>query len=90
MPIIPFARTYTAKRFSVTNPAGEFLASGTLDGFVDFAMPRPGGSTYPLTTTEARSIATALLSAVDDVDAHCLRDLDAYLMLAEPTAPKRA
>lgn len=65
-------RTYCAKLFV----AGPFKMAGTLDGYVDFAVP---GRTYQLSLDEARALIAALNSAVADVQANCLYDKDALL-----------
>ena len=77
MPVIPLIRTYSAKGFALDTPYGKFQMSGTLDGFVDVAVPH--GNTYPLTLEETRALAASLLQAADDVEKHCLGDRDALL-----------
>jgi hypothetical protein len=66
-------RTYSAKAFR----ACDFQLSGTLDGYIDFAVPERG--TYVLSLDEARALIAALNSAVEDVRANCLYDRDALL-----------
>lgn len=68
-------QTYVAKLFA----AAGFQMSGTLDGFIDFAAPRPGGLTHQLTLHQARALASNLLSAVSDVEKNCLYDRDTLL-----------
>lgn len=70
-------RTFRAKAFEVSWENASFKVSGTLDGFVDFAVP--GGGTYPLSPDEARSLAIALNGSARDVEANCLHDKDALL-----------
>ena len=70
-------KTYTAKQFSVCINGNTFLISGTLDGFIDFALPK--GGTYQLTLDEARILVASLNSAVEDVFKNCLYDRDALL-----------
>lgn len=65
-------RTYTAKLFE----AGSHKVAGTLDGFIDLAMP---GCTYQLSIQEAEELATALSGAIADVKANCLYDRDPLL-----------
>jgi hypothetical protein len=78
MSILRFERkTYTAKLFGV--PIGDgFKLAGTLDGFIDFAVPERG--TYQLTLDEARAMVAALTGAIEDVKANCLYDRDALLL----------
>ncbi len=72
------SRTYRARLVEV--PCGDvaFKLAGTLDGFIDFAMPG-GGGTYSLSTAEAENLATALLRVICDVKINCLYDRDALL-----------
>lgn len=75
-------RTYIAKQFEVA--VGElseqardgFKISGTLDGYIDFAVTR---ATYQLSLDEARALAAALNGAIRDVTANCLYDHDVLL-----------
>ena len=78
MSVIPFQRkSYEAKRFDAPVGCAKFEIAGTLDGFIDFALPSRG--TYQLTLDEARAIVAALNSAIDDVKANCLYDRDPLL-----------
>ena len=67
------ARTYTARLFM----ACEFKVSGTLDGYIDFAVPN--GKTFPLSPDEVVMLVTALNGALEDVRANCLYDRDVFL-----------
>lgn len=51
--------------------------SGTLDGYIDFALP--AGITYQFTPGELRALMAAMAGAVDDVQRNCLYDRDALL-----------
>lgn len=80
MSVVSFpARTYTAKLFRVPVSGHDFLISGTLDGYLDFALPNAG--TYQLSIAEARSLVAALNGAVCDITENCLYDRDALLAL---------
>jgi hypothetical protein len=65
-------RTYTAKLFEVE----DFKVAGTLDGYLDLALP---GGTYQISPTKALALAAALRAAVEDVRANCLYDNDVLL-----------
>ncbi len=71
------ARTFTAKQFESQWEIKLFRLSGTLDGFIDFAVPEAG--TYPLSLDEAKSLISALSEAVADVQANCLYEHDVLL-----------
>jgi hypothetical protein len=79
--LIELVRTFKAKLFQVPWETEHFKVVGTLDGFIDLAVPH--GGTYPLSLDEARSLATALSDAISDVKEHCLYERDA---LAAPPA----
>jgi hypothetical protein len=70
-------RTYVAREFCCKWESKTFKISGTLDGFIDFAVPDMG--TFPLSPTEARAMANALLGAVEDVEKRCLYDADSLI-----------
>lgn len=74
-------RTYRAKPFR----AGDFLLSGTLDGYIDFALPECG--TYQLSLDEARALIAALNGAICDVRDNCLYDRDVLLEKDIPIFP---
>lgn len=83
--VLPFQRrSYEAKAFRWVSDSMDAVLSGTLDGFIDFAlssgMPRVGMGTHTLTCDEARALAAALLSAAEDVQACCLFDRDPLLV----------
>ncbi|HEY3620711.1 MAG TPA: hypothetical protein VGK96_28240 [Candidatus Sulfotelmatobacter sp.] len=74
MMVIAFPpRTYSAKSFV----AGCFQVSGTLDGYIDLAIPE--GGTYVLDIDEVKVLRDALTGALDDVRANCLYERDALL-----------
>lgn len=73
MIVTPMRRTYTAKLFE----AAGFKTAGTLDGYVDLAVPQ--GGTYQLTLDEALLLIAALHGVVSDIRANCLYDRDALL-----------
>lgn len=61
-------REYKAKLFRVCLEDGEFLASGTLCGHIDFAVPLGSRSkTFILSPDEAKGIAKMLINAASDV-----------------------
>lgn len=60
---------------------------GTLDGYIDFAIPR--GKTFQLSLGEARAMIAALQGAVADVQANCLYDRDTLLVKAPSIGPDR-
>lgn len=66
-------RTYSAKQFH----AAGFQTAGTLDGYIDFAVPAKG--TFQLSLAEADQLIAALSGAVADVRANCLYDKDVLL-----------
>ncbi len=70
-------RTYTAKLFEVAVGNYVFQFAGTLDGFIDFAIPQSG--TYPLSMAEAKEMVSALSHSIDDVEANCLHEKDVLL-----------
>lgn len=62
----PIKKTlYEAKRFTAATELGDFEASGTLCGHIDFVGPFRG--TYPLTPDEALAIIVMLKQAREDV-----------------------
>jgi len=71
-------RTYRAKLFEVRWENTSFRIAGTLDGYVDLAVPN---GTYPLSVEEAENLAAALIGAIADVRANCLHDRDSLLLL---------
>src|SRR5690348_14598105 len=77
-------RTYEARPFTVLASGLQFLISGTLDGFLDFAVVQGNGAslTYSITCDDARMIAASLISAAQDVQANCLFDRDSLLVKA--------
>ena len=70
--------TYRAKSFTSPFENEEFQLSGTLDGFIDLAVPN--GGTYPLSVEEAKLLVAALSGAIADVQANCLYERDALLV----------
>jgi hypothetical protein len=66
--------TYKACLFTVAWEGKKFSISGTLDGYVDLALP--DGGTYQLTPTEAGSLALALEKSCEDIERNCLYDED--------------
>lgn len=68
-------RTFTAKLFTVPWESNSFKLAGTLDGFIDLAVPC--GGTYPLSLGEAKQLASALTSAIVDIESNCLYEKDA-------------
>jgi hypothetical protein len=71
-------RTYTAKLFKIACQSGEFKTAGTLDGYLDLALP-DGRGTYQLSLDEARWLVEALAAAIVDVEQNCLYDADPRL-----------
>ena len=67
MNVVPFnaPRLYAARRFEARTIAGQFAASGTLCGHVDFVGPFKG--TYTLSPDEILSIIIMLQQARADV-----------------------
>lgn len=66
--VIPIALApglYTAKQFAAQTEFGEFIASGTLCGHIDFAGPFNG--IYTLSPDEALAIIVMLQRARTDV-----------------------
>lgn len=72
------AKTYKAKLFEVLIGISSFKLAGTLDGFIDFAIPDVG--TYPLSLDEARLLVAALTGAISDIEANCLYERDCLLV----------
>jgi hypothetical protein len=70
-------QTYNAKLFSSPWEGKTFKLAGTLDGFIDLAVPK--GGTYPLSLEEARSLVDALNIAITDVQTRCLFEKDSLL-----------
>lgn len=66
-------RTYCAKLFE----ANDFKVAGTLDGYIDFAVP--GYKTFQLSMNEINDLVSALNDAVADVRSNCLYDRDVLL-----------
>jgi len=58
-------KLYDAKQFKVRTVFGEFIASGTLCGHIDFAGPFKG--IYPLSTDDALALIIMLKNARADV-----------------------
>lgn len=59
---------YKAKEFKTLTSEGQFIASGTLCGYLDFVIPLGKKSkTFLLSPAEAKKIARMLLSSVEDV-----------------------
>jgi hypothetical protein len=58
-------RLYSAKPFTAKTVFGDFSASGTICGAIDFTGPFKG--TYTLTPDEALSVINALKNARTDV-----------------------
>ena len=79
--LLEIKRTYSAKLFTVECQHGDFKIAGTLDGFIDLAIPQ--GKTLQLTPEEARTLAAQLQSSVEDIEKNCLYDRDALLMKTE-------
>lgn len=68
--IIQFKNSeYIAKEFSVCLEGGEFKASGTLCGHIDFVVPlrQCKSATFVLSPDEAKKIAEMLRNAASDV-----------------------
>ncbi len=84
MNIIPFRqKTYSAKAFRIPTIGRIFIVSGTLDGYMDFAIVEDDGvthTTYILDCNEARQLASALLGAADDIQKNCLFEQDPLLV----------
>lgn len=81
--VVPFRqRTYEAKQQEVRASGMTFVASGTLDGFVDFVVVANDGKNliHQITRDDARAIIAALHAVVDDITANCLFDRDPLLM----------
>jgi hypothetical protein len=66
-------RTYCATLFE----ANEFKVAGTLDGYIDFAVP--GYKTFQLSMDEINDLVSALNGAAADVRCNCLYDRDVLL-----------
>jgi hypothetical protein len=71
-------RTYVAKLHEVQSETGVFKTAGTLDGFIDLAVPR--GGTYQLNLSEARGLIAALSGTIADVEANCMYERDSLLV----------
>ena len=69
---------YNAQLFQSPYATTQFKLAGTLDGFIDLAVPE--GKTYPLSLAEAEALAQALISAIGDVKTHCLYEKDPRLI----------
>ena len=69
--------TFTAKLFEVPWETAHFAVAGTLDGFIDLAVPQ--GGTYQLSLEVARNLAEALTNSVADIQSNCLYDRDILL-----------
>ena len=67
MPVVPFKplKSYVAKAFAAHTEFGNFGASGTLCGHIDFVGPWQGS--YPLSPDEALAIIVALQQSRADV-----------------------
>jgi hypothetical protein len=76
--VVEIRRTFRAKLFEVVYGKSKFAIAGTLDGFIDLALPQ--GGTYPLTIDEASALAQALNGSVVDLKKNCLYDKDALLI----------
>lgn len=64
--VVPFTpKLYTAKRFEAATIYGQFSASGTLCGHIDFTGPFNG--TFPLSPDEALAIIVMLQRGRADV-----------------------
>lgn len=77
------AKFYDAKLFRAPTELGEFQAAGTLEGEIDFVVPRvPGrkGGTWGLTIAEAKAVIAMLQRAVSDVTANCIPGADPRLV----------
>lgn len=69
MNVVPFRpRLFEAKAFKANTQFGQFEASGTLCGHIDFVGPFKG--TYPLSADEALAIIVMLQRAREDVLEH--------------------
>ena len=69
--------TYTAALFKVDWEGKEFHIAGTLEGFIDLAIPN--GGTYPLSLEGAGRLRDALTSSIKDVTTNCMYERDALL-----------
>lgn len=68
-------KTYRAKLSQVGfDDCKVFKIAGTLDGFIDFAVP--DGPTFPLDIEEAQGIIAALQDAIADIAKNCLYEKD--------------
>lgn len=74
--------TYRAKLFESPWETTCFPLTGTLDGFIDFAMPQ--GGTYPLSLDEARCLVVALNASIADVKENCLYGRDSLSITDGP------
>jgi len=70
-------KTYVAKLHEAQWGPCILKVAGTLDGFIDLAMP---GRTYPLSLSEARALIAALSGTIADVEANCMYDRDSLLV----------
>lgn len=64
-PVAAVSKLYEAKGFSAQTEFGEFLASGTLCGHIDFATPKSG--TFTFSPDEVVAIIAMLQGARTDV-----------------------
>lgn len=71
-------KTFVAKLIKVYWRKKLFKMAGTIDGFIDFAVP--GGRTYQLSVAEAEALIAALRDTIYDVKTNCLHDRDALLV----------
>lgn len=76
---------YEAKLFKAGTALGQFSASGTLCGHIDFLVPS-SGSIYPLSPDEALAVIVMLQQARADVLANSDPFNDPRL-IASPAAP---
>ena len=82
MNIIQFGpNTYVARLEKLTVSGLDIKISGTLDGYIDFAVTPVDqkSRTYSLTCDDARRIMAALGSVVADVQGNCLFERDGLL-----------
>ena len=85
--IVMPASTYRAQLF--TSPCGgsQFKIAGTLDGYLDLAMPDSGG-TWQISLNEARLLIQAMMAGILDVETSCLYEDDALLApVGQPPPP---
>lgn len=74
-------RSYEAKPVRLFVSGLEIQTSGTLDGFIDFAVIESNGksATYLITCEDARRIIAGLNSVISDIQTNCLFDRDPLL-----------